>query len=196
MRPKDENKELAVKQAALRMIVTDGFKGLSMQKLAKAAGVSPATIYIYYKDRNDLLHQLYLEVLNRTNKAALAGFSPDMSFAEGMKILWVNRFRYYRQHPDDFHFINQFINSPLIAKVLTREPDFYKEAMQAFYKNAVHKGEIPDLQLEVFWPVAFAPLYQLINFSLQETVHPQPKMEISESTLEKALSLVLKALLL
>jgi len=195
MRPKDEQKELAIKQTALRMIVTEGFKGLSMQKLAKEAGVSPATIYIYYNDRSDLLHKLYLEVLDRTNRAALESFSADMDFASGMKTLWQNRFRYFRQYPDDFLFINQFINSPLITHVLTREPDFYKEAMQAFYKNAVDRGEIAPLPLEVHWPVAFAPLYQLINFSMQDTAHPQPKMEISEETLQKTLSLVLKALM-
>jgi TetR/AcrR family transcriptional repressor of multidrug resistance operon len=194
MRPKDENKDLAIRQTALHMIVTEGFKGLSMQKLAKEAGVSPATIYIYYQDRNDLLHKLYLEVLDRTNEAALKGFDPDMSFDQGMKILWFNRFRYYSQYPDDFHFINQFINSPMMVNVLTRKTDHYKETMQAFYKNAVDNGEIAELQLEVYWPIAFAPLYQLINFSLQETIHPKPKMVVTEKTLEQTLSLVLKAL--
>lgn len=194
MRPKDENKDLAIRQTALRMIVTEGFKGLSMQKLAKEAGVSPATIYIYYQDRNDLLHKLYLEVLDRTNEAALEDFDPGMSFEQGMKTLWFNRFRYYSQYPDDFHFISQFINSPMMVNVLTRQTDHYKETMQAFYKNAVDNGEIAELPLEVYWPIAFAPLYQLINFSLQETIHPQPKMVIMEETLEQTLSLVLKAL--
>ena len=41
------------------MIVKEGFDGLSMQKLAKAANVSPATIYLYFKNREDLLNQLY-----------------------------------------------------------------------------------------------------------------------------------------
>ncbi|MBN8856321.1 MAG: helix-turn-helix transcriptional regulator [Sphingobacteriales bacterium] len=33
------------------MVVREGFDGFSMQKLARAAGVSPTTIYIYFKDK-------------------------------------------------------------------------------------------------------------------------------------------------
>jgi AcrR family transcriptional regulator len=60
MRTRDENKESAIRQKAIEMIVKKGFDGLSMQKLAKAADVSPATIYIYYKDRDDLIVQLWM----------------------------------------------------------------------------------------------------------------------------------------
>jgi len=46
MRSRDPKKEKAIRRKAMEMIVKDGFDGLSMQKLAKAAEVSPATIYI------------------------------------------------------------------------------------------------------------------------------------------------------
>ena len=56
MRTRDEAKEAAIRKKAMELIVLEGFDGLSMHKLAKSAGVSVATIYIYYKDREDLLH--------------------------------------------------------------------------------------------------------------------------------------------
>ncbi|MGZ4091209.1 MAG: TetR/AcrR family transcriptional regulator, partial [Bacteroidia bacterium] len=59
MRIRDEKKEEAIREKALELIVHEGFDGLSMHKLAKAAGVSPATIYIYYKNREHLLNMLY-----------------------------------------------------------------------------------------------------------------------------------------
>ena len=58
MRVRDPGKEHAIRERALDMIVAHGFDGLSMQKLAKAAGVSPATIYIYFKNRDDLIVSL------------------------------------------------------------------------------------------------------------------------------------------
>lgn len=193
MRTKDENKELAVREMALKMIVEQGFKGFSMQKLAKEANVSPATIYIYYKDRSDLLNKLYQEVMGRTNAAALQGFSADMAFEDGLKLLWLNRFRYYAKHPDDFYFIMQFINSPLIAG-LDEEDDGYGKLMQAFYKNAVRNKEVAKLPLEIYWTIAYAPLYQLIKFHLQKSKHPAPNITMTETKLLAALKLVLKAL--
>ena len=79
MRLRDEAKEQSIREKALEMIVKEGFDGLSMQKLAKAAGVSPATIYIYFKDREDLILQLYYEEsLRMTRRCILkkaCGFS-------------------------------------------------------------------------------------------------------------------------
>jgi AcrR family transcriptional regulator len=56
---------------AMEMIVAEGFDGLSMQKLAKAAGVSPATIYIYWKNREDLLNQLFQEVQENFTRGSI-----------------------------------------------------------------------------------------------------------------------------
>ncbi|HTB60696.1 MAG TPA: TetR family transcriptional regulator, partial [Polyangia bacterium] len=44
MRARDPRKERAIRAKALDTIVRHGFDGLSMQKLAKEVGVSPATI--------------------------------------------------------------------------------------------------------------------------------------------------------
>jgi TetR/AcrR family transcriptional regulator, multidrug resistance operon repressor len=191
MRTKDENKIDAIRECALEMIVEEGFKGLSMQKLAKAANVSPATIYIYYKDRDDLLHQLYLSVFDAANEAALHRFNPELPFADGLKILWFNRCRYFLKHPNHALFLDQFVNSPMISTVKDQENAHYRTTMQQFYDNAVKRGEINELPLDVYWSVAFAPLYQLIRFHLQ-----QDRNAMSEKSVLLCLEMVLKALLI
>ena len=47
-----------------------------MQKLAKAAGVSPATIYIYFKNRDDLIVSLFREVQPKMAELTLDGLRP------------------------------------------------------------------------------------------------------------------------
>ena len=54
MRTRDENKQDLIREKGLEMIVKEGFDGFSMQKLAKAAAVSPATLYIYFKNREEI----------------------------------------------------------------------------------------------------------------------------------------------
>lgn len=194
MRLKDDHKIEAIRDEALRMIVEDGFKGMSMQKLAKAANVSPATIYIYYKDRQDLLDNIYLYIFNQSNEAALINFNPDMSFAEGLKTLWLNRFRYFTANPYHSLFLEQFINSPLIASATEKENDEYSKKMQLFYSNAVKNEQVEKLQVEIYWSLAFAPLYQLIKFHLRSGKHPYNRKGVDEENLLQCLHMVLKAL--
>lgn len=48
-----EEKVTAIRKVVMEFILDEGFGGMSMHKLAKAAGVSVTTIYIYFKDRED-----------------------------------------------------------------------------------------------------------------------------------------------
>lgn len=62
MRIRDEKKKTAITQAVYDIVRTEGLSNLSIGKIAKAAGVSPATVYIYYVDKTDMLSKIYLEV--------------------------------------------------------------------------------------------------------------------------------------
>src|SRR6188508_562958 len=105
MRTRDEHKEKSIREMAMKMIVKEGFDGLSMQKLAKAAKVSPATIYIYYKNREDLLNQLYNDVQQTFSDVALEGFNPAVTFEEGLWRQWKNRLKFITHYPVHYKFM-------------------------------------------------------------------------------------------
>lgn len=44
--------------AAREMFVAEGYQNVSMRKIADKIGYSATTIYLYFKDKNDLLHQI------------------------------------------------------------------------------------------------------------------------------------------
>ena len=82
MRTRNIQKEATIREKALEMIVKEGFDGFSMQKLAREANVSPATLYIYFVNKEDMLRQLYNEVQRTFTRVALDGFDPNVPFAE------------------------------------------------------------------------------------------------------------------
>lgn len=194
MRTRDANKERAIRDQALKMIVKNGFDGLSMQKLAKAADVSPATIYIYFKDREDLILQLFAEASKKMTEATLKDFDPSMSFSEGLKVQWMNRARYCMANPDEMHFLEQIRHSPLQEKSLEIMGTKFKENMKAFVSNAIKNKELVKVPVEVYWSVAFAPLYTLVQFHIAGTSIGGNKFRFSEKTMLETLALVVKAL--
>ncbi len=44
--------------AAREMFVAEGYANVSMRKIADKIGYSPTTIYLYFKDKSDLVHQI------------------------------------------------------------------------------------------------------------------------------------------
>lgn len=194
MRTRDANKERAIRNHALKMIVKNGFDGLSMQKLAKAADVSPATIYIYFKDREDLILQLFAEASKKMTEATLKDFDPSMSFSEGLKVQWMNRARYCMANPDEMHFLEQIRHSPLQEKSLEMMGSKFKDNMKAFVINAIKRNELVKVPVEVYWSVAFAPLYTLVQFHIAGTSIGGNKFKFSEKVMLETLALVVKAL--
>lgn len=194
MRVRDPDKEHAIREHALDMIVARGFDGLSMQKLAKAAGVSPATIYIYFKSRDDLIVSLYREEQAKMTEETLAGFDPEMSFADGLRVQWINRARYCLANPRRMHFMEQIRYSPFYAREGARKNAF-ASAMCTFVDNSIDRGELVRVTVEVYWALAFAPLYQLVKFHMHGRGLPGTgPFTLDEKILNRTLGLVLKAL--
>lgn len=176
------------------MIAKEGLNGFSIQKLAKAVGVSPATIYIYYQDKEDLIVSVGAEVTKDMLECSLKNFTSDMSFAEGLKMQWKNRAQYFIDNPIKVEFIEQLRYSHLYNDVMKKVGSEFKVKMSQFVCGAIEKKEIIKLPFEVYWSVAFAPLYQLIKFHTQGKSYVNDKYELSSKQMSQTLDLVLKAL--
>jgi AcrR family transcriptional regulator len=53
-----ENLRQEIMEAARELFVTEGYANVSMRKIAEKIEYSPTTIYLYFKDKTDLLHQI------------------------------------------------------------------------------------------------------------------------------------------
>lgn len=196
MRLRDPDKEKSIRRKAMELAVREGFDGLSMQKVARAARVSPGTLYVYFKDREDMILQVYREEMEKTFEATMKGFDPGMSFDEGLRVQWLNRARYCMDHPLAMQFLEQLRHTPLHEKALALgSASRYREIMRAFVTRAIRSGELVKVPVEVYWAVAFAPMYQLVKFHLQGASLPgMGKFVLIEDLLLRTLELVLKAL--
>lgn len=164
MRTRNTGKEQLVKQKAMELLVKDGFEGFSMNKLARACDISVATLYIYYKDKEDLIIRIALEEAEMMTQSVLKDFNPDMGFEEGLRLQWKNRSDYMLKNPMTSALFEQLRFSTFSDRVFKKVKANFGNAMGKFMKNAVARGEINPMPMEVYWSVAYAPLYNLIRF--------------------------------
>jgi AcrR family transcriptional regulator len=194
MRTRDEQKEQAIRQQAIEMIAKEGLDGFSVNKLAKAAGVSVATIYIYYKDREDLILEICGQVSAHMLECSLKNFSPDMSFEEGLRVQWINRAAYFMEYPSEVQFIEHVRYSHYYGKIAATLSKKFGEVLGKFVHKAIERNELIKLPFEIYWSVAFAPLYQLIKFHSQGFSMTNEHFTLTDEIMMQALQLVIKAL--
>ena len=194
MRTRNADKEQLVKQQAIEMLVRDGFEGFSVNKLAKACGISVATLYIYYKDKDDLIVKIALEEAKNMSVAILKNFDTEQSFEEGLRQQWKNRSKYMLENPTTALLFEQLRSSSYHDRVFKNLTSDFKETMGRFMKNAVDRGEIDLLPIEVYWTIAFAPLYSLIRFHSEGRSMGGKPFVLNNKIMWQTFDLVVKAL--
>ncbi len=194
MRTRNTGKEQLVKQNAIEMLVEDGFQDFSMNRLAKACGISVATLYIYYKDKDDLIKKIGVAIGKNFFSVMMKDFSPAMSFKEGLKRQWENRATAALKYPKEaacFEIIRHSSHGDHILKESLKD---FKSSMGEFFHNAVKKKELTPVSLEVFWSVAYGPLYSLLRFHSEGKSIGGLPFKFSKKTMEETFRLVITAL--
>jgi AcrR family transcriptional regulator len=195
MRNRDENKVQAIRDSAVEMIANDGLENFSINKLAKAAGVSPATIYIYYKDKDDLITSIAIEEGLKMARATLEGFDPDMPFRETLWRQWQNRAAYNLANLQAGYFFEQLTNSTYREQMLEIVSEEYSKTLGRYVEKAMERGEIERMPLVTYWALSFAPLYSLINFHREGRDFKGNAFELTPAIMEQAFNVVVKGLL-
>jgi AcrR family transcriptional regulator len=129
----------------------------SLSKIAKAAGVSPATIYVHFENKEDLLNQVYLMVKRETSEAMLAGYDDSLPVKEAFKLIRENGYRYMLAHPTRFAFSEQFANSPLVNRVNREEGSEYFQAVINLFERGKQEGIFKDIPQSLFVAFFYAP---------------------------------------
>ena len=112
MRTKDDQKKEALFAATIKLVNDIGFAATSVSKIAKEAHVSPSTLYVFFKNKEDLLVSTYVEIKMDLSRAMLDRFDDSLPIRDIMKNVWFSMFDYISLKPHYFQFIEQFANSP------------------------------------------------------------------------------------
>ena len=124
MREKDPNKQALIYKAALKLVMQEGLTALKMGILAKECGIAAGTIYLYFEDKEDLVHRLYQHLQDNNAKQLLEGYKPEQSFSENFQALWFNLLDLALSSPEVTAFLKQYERSPYSTSIekTTQEP--------------------------------------------------------------------------
>lgn len=143
MEPSD--KRQAILQATLDIIYEHGFHATPVSEIARRADVGTGSVYRYFKNKDDLINQLYLEVKKQMFAAMHLGLSTDLPFEQLFKRIWLNLFDYYTQNPRQFSFAEQYCGSPILTEATRAEGEHIFREYAEYIDNAIRDGAINDV---------------------------------------------------
>ena len=159
MRKKDDEKQRRIKNAVMHLILEQGFAGTSISKIAREAGVSPATVYIYYQNKEEMLKDIYIEYSEDVFGYLAQRAQPEMSAAELIETLIASYYSYIQENREIFSFVEQFAQCPAFAcQCASRSGICRLFSMIDLYKQ---KGQIRNYSDESIAAILFSPVKSL-----------------------------------
>lgn len=166
MRHKDENKSESIFNAAIQLINENGFSETSMSKIAKKAKVSASTIYVYFENKEDLLNKLYLNAKKKMSEELYSDVDTSVSVQTAYETSLRNFAYYISSNKEDFLFLEQFANSPLLQnESLEETADMFAPLSSMFEKGKKENvfKQVDNGLLEIF---TSAPIMQFVKAHL------------------------------
>lgn len=90
MKIKDENKIELIYKSTLELIEERGISGISIDLIAKKAKIATGTVYIYFKNKDDLINKLYIETKKSFYKSLFDGYLENAPFKISFRKIWYN----------------------------------------------------------------------------------------------------------
>lgn len=170
MRVRDEDKIPRIYKAAIKVINRDGFEGSAMSKIAAEAGVCPATIYLYFDNKKDMLNKLFMHIKERLGKSYFAE-NTELTVTKGtFRNIFLSHYQYIIENTDEYIFIENFRNSPLIEHVDKEFRLDYCPMFESLFIRSKNEKLLKDLNNDIIYSLLFSPLNYLVKqFISQKT---------------------------
>lgn len=107
-----DDKRRAILYATLCLLSQRGFHGFSMKQLAERAGVAAGTIYLYFRDKEDLIQQLHKDIIVEVGRQLFLGVSADSPIATQYFQIARNLWRFSLDSPEIMLSKGQFDSMP------------------------------------------------------------------------------------
>lgn len=167
MRRKDDEKQRNIKDAVIKSIIEEGFHGASISKIARAAKVSPATVYTYYNSKEEMLQNIYIEYTEEIYSCLIRMSVRPTDGKKKLETILRNYYNYILKNQDAFSFVEQFSNCPSLAGSCSQTYGLgrFYELTDTLKKENILKNYSDDSLIKmIFFPVkAIAMDYRKSN---------------------------------
>jgi TetR/AcrR family fatty acid metabolism transcriptional regulator len=168
MRTKEGNKEAAILEAAIKVFAKEGYHQAKISKIAEEAGVAAGSIYLYFRDKEDILLKIF-DHLWGTVYRDYKGFleQSEMNSIDKIEALLEMMFSILTANPSlavvMIHEQDQLLKSN--GKGFTKYYRQLMELSEQIIREGCRKGEIKsDLDPSITRHFIYGGARQLVHF--------------------------------
>jgi len=165
---KSIDKRNALIKATIELVNNNGFHAAAMSKIAQMANVSPATIYLYFENKQDLVNQTYIEVKAKYTQYAFETYHEDMAVEAGFELIWKRIADFKLKECENAFFLAQCDNTPMIDEQSRQEGIKHLQPLLDLWTRGKNEGVIKPYANYILYAYSINPLSFLMMAQKQD----------------------------
>lgn len=169
-RPRDVEKRKAILDATTFLICSEGLS-VPTSRIAKEAGVSAGTVFLYFATKAELLNQLYLELKGETAKA-FAGLPLAVSDQrQRLHELWSRSIEWAMDCSSKRIALTRLMASPEITSKTREEGQQLMQGFEEMMRSCYAEGKLKDAPVKLVASLMSAVIEATIAYIQQDPEH-------------------------
>lgn len=152
--------------AALELFAEKGLCEVPTSQISKKAGVATGTLFLYFKSKEELKKELYLEII-REIKDQIIDLPESKSVSQILKDIWYASVEWIIENPKKFNYINQFNYSSL--KTSSTIQDVFKvyEFIFPIFRKGVEDKVLADYPPDVIFHIYTSSILESAKYLIK-----------------------------
>jgi AcrR family transcriptional regulator len=142
----------SIQEATMRVISRKGMAAATMQEIAEEAGVAKGTLYLYFRDRDELVEKTFDSAMTQLHATIDAALSSEAPFEEKLRRVLAAKIEFFRDNREFFRLYMSLRFPEGNAAQQRRQkrtcqPQYRSriEQMAGVLREAMAKGEVREM---------------------------------------------------
>ncbi|MCR4031432.1 MULTISPECIES: TetR/AcrR family transcriptional regulator [Flavobacterium] len=140
MRPLDPDKREKILKSVYTLTGKQGLASVNIAGISKTAGIAAGTLYIYFKNKEELVQLAYVAVEDKMAQAIYRDFDISLPLRQSLKQIYINMLNYRLNNYDETLFIDQYQQSGYIQLNFSKQLAEYERQNKPLY-DLLKKGQ-------------------------------------------------------
>jgi len=153
----------AIYKATLCLVKDRGLAGITMCDISKEASIATGTLYIYFKNKDELIRELFAECRKKSARYYFEGMEGQRSFEERMQKIFRNIVSFKVKHFEVSAFLEQSYHSPYVNITDLKKKQKALSPLFDLIKEGMEKKKIKNTEADLIVSYLFGVVNEMVK---------------------------------
>lgn len=163
MRTRDISKIDNIYKATLSLVKEKGLAGITMCDISKAAEIGTGTLYIYFKNKEELIKALFLDCRQLSAVKYFEGLDESLPFEKRMQKLFTNVVRFKSENFEVSAFLEQSSHSPYVCMTDLKKKQKALKPLFNLIEEGIRDHQLKEMEVQLIVSFMFGVIHEMVK---------------------------------